>query len=81
MEKFYKDLREHAMKIMNYEKRKEMIPLNNEGNENYEIQKHMQKKKLVLIKMMKMHLYYTITLEIIVITQDNLEELLIVFAI
>ena len=38
MEKFYKDLREHAMKIINYEK-KEMIPITNEENEYYEIGK------------------------------------------
>ena len=38
MEGFCKDLREHAMKIMNYEK-KETIPLTNEENELYEMQK------------------------------------------
>ena len=38
MERFCKDLREHAMKIMNYEK-KEMIPLTYEENELYEMQK------------------------------------------
>ena len=38
MEKFFKDLREHVMKIINYEK-KEMISLNNEGNEYYEMQR------------------------------------------
>ena len=32
MEKFCKVLREHVMKIINYEK-KEMIPLTNERNE------------------------------------------------
>ena len=35
MEKFCKDLREHAMKIINYEK-KEMIPLTDEENKSYE---------------------------------------------
>ena len=39
------------------------------------------KKNLVQIKMIKMHLNYTIKSEIIVITQENLEGLLIVFAI
>ena len=39
------------------------------------------KKNLVLMKMVKMHLNYIIKPEIIVITQENLEELLIVFAI
>ena len=38
MEKFYKDLREHVMKIIDYEK-KEMIPITNEENEYYEMQK------------------------------------------
>ena len=38
MEKFCKYLREHAIKIIDYEK-KEMIPLNNEENEPYEKQK------------------------------------------
>ena len=57
MEKFCKDLREHAMKIINYEK-KEKIPLTIEENEYYEMQKvcYICKKKLILIKMMKMHL-------------------------
>ena len=39
------------------------------------------KKNLVLIKMIKMNLNYIVKSEIIVITQENLEELLIVFAI
>ena len=36
-------------------------------------------KNFVVIKMIKMHLNYTIKSEIIVITQENIEELLIVF--
>ena len=39
------------------------------------------KKNLVLMKKKKTHLNYTIKSEIIVITLENLEELLIVFAI
>ena len=39
------------------------------------------KKSLVLMKMIKMDLNYTVKSEIIVITLENLEELLIVFAI
>ena len=58
MEKICKDLREHAMKIINFEE-KEMILLTSEGNQYYE----MQKKEL----------------EIIVITLENLEELLTIF--
>ena len=38
MEKFYKDLREHAMKIIDYEK-KEMIPLTDKENKSYGQQK------------------------------------------
>ena len=38
MEKFCKDLRDHAMKIINYEK-KEMIPLTDKENKSYEKQK------------------------------------------
>ena len=38
MEKFCKDWKEHAMKIINYEK-KEMLPLTDEENEFYEKQK------------------------------------------
>ena len=37
MESFCKDLREHAMKIINYEK-KEMIPLTDEENKSYKKQ-------------------------------------------
>ena len=37
MERFYKDLKEHAMKIINYEQ-KEMLPLTDEENELYEMQ-------------------------------------------
>ena len=39
------------------------------------------KNNLVQMKMIKINLNYTIKSEIIVITQENLEELLIVFAI
>ena len=65
MEKFCKDLRQHA------------------ENACYETQKFVTyaKKYVVLIKMMKMHLTNTIKSEIIVITQEKLEELLIVFVI
>ena len=81
MERFCKDLRDHAMKIINYEE-KEMIPLTDKENKSYEKQKvTYAKKNLVLMKMIKMHLNYTIKSEIIVITLENLEELLIVFAI
>ena len=79
---FCKNLREHAVKIINYEK-KELIPLTDEETNSYENQKFVTyvKKILVLIKMIKMHLNYTIKSGIIVITLENLEELLIIFAI
>ena len=104
METFCKDLREHAMKTINY-KKKEMIPLTDEENESYEKQKvcyilknnlilmnlilmKMIKMNLILMKMIKMnliltkiHLNHTIKSEIIVITLENLEELLIIFVI
>ena len=35
MERFCKDLREHAIKIINYDE-KEMIPLTDEENKSYE---------------------------------------------
>ena len=38
METFCKDLREHAMKIINYEKKKEMIQLTDEENKSFEEQ-------------------------------------------
>ena len=46
MERFCKDLREHAMKIINFEE-KEMILLTSEGNQYYEMQKlcYICKKK------------------------------------
>ena len=53
MENVCKDLREHAMRIVNYEK-KEMIPLSDEENKSYEKQNvyYILKKNLVLMIMM-----------------------------
>ena len=75
MKKLCKDFRDHAMKIINY-KEKEMIPLIDEEMSFIKTKKFVTyvKKNLVLIKMIKKS-------EIIVITQENLGELLIVFAI
>ena len=72
---FCKDLGNLAIKIINYEK-KEMIPLTNEETESYEKQKfcYICKKEFSTYK-------NTVKLEIIVITQENLEELLIIFVI
>ena len=83
MERFWKDLRKHVIKIIDYEKKKEMIPPPDKENKSYQKQKvcYICKRNLVLMKMIKMHLNYTINSEIIVIIPENLEEPLIVFAI
>ena len=74
-EKFCKDLREHTIRIANYEK-KEMIPLTDEENRSDKKKfTTYVKKNLILMKMIKMNLNYTIKSEIIVITLQNLEEL------
>ena len=77
-----KNLKELALEIINY-KEKEMIPLTNEEIDSYEKQNvsYIWQKNLVQIKMIKIHLKYTRRLEITVITQKNLEELFVVFAI
>ena len=58
-----------------------MILLNEKENKFYEKQKvcYIYKKNLGLMKMIKMNLNYNS--EIVVITQEHLEELPIVFAI
>ena len=60
-----------------------MILLTDKENKSYEEQifATYPKKNLLLMKMIKMHLNYTIMSEAIVITLENLDELLIVFAI
>ena len=82
MERVCKELRDHAVKIINYEE-KEMIPLTDRENKSDGEQKVFTyaTRNFVLIKMIKMSLNYTIKQEIIVIARVNLEELLIVFAI
>ena len=62
MKNFCNDLKEQATKIINYEK-KDMIPLlTYEENKFYKKQKFViyLRKNLILIKMIQMHLYYTI---------------------
>ena len=78
MQRFYKDLEKHATKTINYEK-KEMIPLTDKENESYKEQKvcYICKKNLVLLITIKS----IIKKEIIVITQENVEELLMIFVI
>ena len=84
IERYCKNLKEHATRIINYEK-KEMIPLTDEENKFYETQKSCyifkKKNKLILIKKLKIYLNYIIMSKIINITQERLVELLIVFVI
>ena len=51
MERFCKDLRKHAMKIIDYEE-KEMIPLADKEKKSYEEQKvcHICKKEFIIEK-------------------------------
>ena len=58
---------------MKYYEEKEMILLTDKENKSYEQQKvcYICKKNLVLIKMIKMYLNYTIKSEIIVIALEN----------
>ena len=81
IEKLCKKRKECTVKIINYEK-KEMIPLTKEEKKSYKNKKHViyVKKSFVMIKMMKTILIEK-RLKITVITQENLEELLIAFAI
>ena len=70
------------MKIINYEE-KETIPLTDKEKSLMKTKNFVSyaKNNLVLMKMIKMHLNYTLMSKIIVITLENLEEVLIVFAI
>ena len=80
MERFYKYLKEHATKIINNEKKKkEMIPLTSEEKKLHGQQKKFRhaKKYLVLMTITK----NIIKSEIIVITLEKTEELLMIFAI
>ena len=55
MEKFCKNLREHAMRIVNYEK-KEMILITDEENKSYEKQKvtYVKNNCYIYLKMLHM---------------------------
>ena len=77
-----KKLKEHTMKIINYEE-KEMIPLTDEENKSYEEREvcHICIETFCVdMKMMKI-IKIEKRLKITVITQENLEELLIAFEI
>ena len=81
MEKFCKDLKEDATKIINYE-RKEMIPLTDEENQSYKKQKVClyARKYLVLIIIITI-IKNIIKSEMIIIILRNIEKLLIILVI
>ena len=81
METFCKNLKHQADKIINY-KKNEMIPLTDEETKSYENENVVYpKKNLMRMRMMRMNSNYTAKSEIIVITQENLEEVHITFLI
>ena len=81
IEKLCNDLRELVTEIINY-KEKETASLEDEETTIYESQKvTYTQKSFVIMKIMKKNLNCTKKSEIIATTQENLEELLIVFAI
>ena len=75
MKNFCKDLKEHATKTVNYEK-KEMMPLTIEENKLYHEHNfyYIYKQNLVLI------MKNIIKSEIIAIVLENIEVLLMIFA-
>ena len=78
MKRFCIDLRKHATKIINYEKT-EMIPLTNE-EQNYIV----RKKYVIYVKtdlVLMMTIKIIIKSEIIVITLEDIEEVLMIFSI
>ena len=82
MERFCKDLKNQAMKIINYEK-KEMIRLTNEEKESYEKQKvcYIFEKEFCTDKNNGKEFKLKKKLKIIAIIHENLEELPIIFVI
>ena len=82
IEKFCKDLKELATKIINYEE-KDMIPLTDNENKFYEEQKecHICQKEFCYDKNEKKKFKIYQKFEIIAIIQENLEQQLIAFAI
>ena len=83
IERFCKDVKELAIEISNYRK-KEMIPLIDESIKLYKRQKGCRicKKEFCYGENdKKINLDYTKKSEIIVIKPENLEELLMIFAI
>ena len=78
MKKFCLDLREHVTKIINYEE-KEMIPLTKKERKtiiNKKFVIHVRNDLVLMITIKNI-----IGLEILVIMQENIEVLLMIFAI
>ena len=80
VENFCRDSKELATEIINY-KEEEMTTLTSDKVTLCESQKVYAKEAFVMIKIRKKNLSCTKKSEIIVITLENLEELLIVIAI
>ena len=82
IKRFCSNLKELATKIIDYEE-KEMIPLTDKENKFYKEQEkcHICQKEFCYDKNEKKEFKYTKKLEIIVIIEENLEELLVAFAI
>ena len=76
MKSFCLDLKEHALKIIDYEK-KEIIPLTNEERKLHREQNVCYICKNNLVLMIK----HTKRLEIIFLTLEKIEKLLMIFAI
>ena len=77
MKNFCLDLREHATKLINYEK-KEMIPLTKKEEKNIRSKKFVIYVKKDLVPMIAIK--NIILLEIIVTILENIEVLLMIFA-
>ena len=77
MKNFCLDLKKHATKIINYEK-KEMIPLQMKKKIHRQQKFVIYAKKYLVLTIITKNI---IKSEIIFITQENIEELLMVFAI
>ena len=78
---FCKDLKKQAMKIINYEKKK-IIPLTDKEKKHTKIRKFVIYVKKILVNIKKVNVIKIFKkLETIVIIQDNIGELLIVYVI
>ena len=78
---FCKDLKKQAMEIINYEKKK-IIPLTDKEKKDTKIRKFVIYVKKILVNIKKVNVIKIFKkLEIIVIIQDNIGELLIVYVI